>query len=218
MARIFDLTHRIHPGIAAYPGDPPYSATVSLVATGKSVPDPVPNLSRIHLGLHVGTHGDAPFHFVPAGPTIEQVELQRGLGPACLVPLEFLKPRQEILAEHFAPFRENIQRTRRVLLRTGWDKRFREADYFTHHPVISTQAAEAMIDWGILTVAMDFPSVDYTPYATHFLLLEKRIFIVENLTGLERLPLDHFSISMLPLPLEGRDGSPIRAVAWTDDD
>lgn len=218
MARIFDLTHRLHPGIAAYPGDPPYSVTVSLVATGKAVAEPVPNLSRIHLGLHVGTHGDAPYHFDPAGATIEQVELNRCLGPACLVPLEFLKPREEIRPEHLTPYQAQMQKTQRVLLRTGWDRRFREADYFTHHPVISTQAAEVLVEWGILTVAMDFPSVDYSPYATHFILLEHRLFIVENLTGLDRLPLQGFSISMLPLPLEGRDGSPVRAVAWIDGD
>lgn len=216
MAKIFDLSHKIHPAIPSYPGDPPYSFSVSMVASGKGPAQPIPNLSRIQLGLHVGTHGDAPFHFVPNGPTIEKVELNRCLGPACLVSLESLKPLEEILPEHLLSHKDRIQKTRRVLFRTGWDKRFLESDYFTHHPSISVAAAQLLVDWGVLTVALDFPSVDHAPYATHFTLLENRVFIVENLTCLEKLPLDGFSVSFLPLALEGRDGSPVRAVAWID--
>lgn len=217
MRRIVDLSHPVNPQIPAYPGDPPYQVTISLVATGKGVPVPVPNLSRIQIGLHVGTHGDAPYHFVPNGDTIEKVDLSRGFGPATLVSLEHLKPQQEIQPADLHPHRDQIQANTRVLLRTGWDRRFRESDYFTHHPVISTAAAQLLVDWGVVCVGLDFPSVDYPPYSTHFVLLENKVFIVENLTRLDQLPEHGFSVAFLPLALEGRDGSPLRAIAWIDE-
>jgi kynurenine formamidase len=42
------------------------------------------------------------------------------------------------------------------------------------------------------------------------------VVIVEGLTNLEKLP-ERFTFAGFPLNIEGRDGSPIRAVAIVDD-
>lgn len=214
MNHILDLTHLVDETIPAYPGDPPYGVHVAMKATGPNVEQVFPNLSQVKIGLHVGTHGDAPYHFVPKGDTIDQLDLVRCLGPACLIPLDHFPPGEPIGVNHIRPSEAKIRNAPRVLIRTGWDKRFRESDYFERHPWISPEAAKYLIELGVLTMGLDFPSVDYHPYSTHFVLLGSRIFIVENLKGLERLPDHDFSLCALPLKLRGRDGSPVRAVAF----
>jgi kynurenine formamidase len=213
-SHIVDLTHIVDETIPAYPGDSPYGVHVSMRATGAGVDQVFPNLSQVKIGLHVGTHGDAPYHFVPNGDTIDQVNLTRCLGPACLISLDDFPAGEPIVVDHFKPMEAVIRKAPRVLIRTGWDKRIRESDYFERHPWISPEAAKYLVDLGLLTIGLDFPSVDYHPYSTHFALLGAKVFIVENLKGLDRLPLQDFQFSALPLNLRGRDGSPVRAVAF----
>lgn len=214
MNNIIDLTHLVDETIPSYPGDPPYWVHVSMKATGAHADLVSPNLSQINIGLHVGTHGDAPYHFIPNGETMEQMDLFRCLGPACVIRLGNFPPGEPIGVEHIRPNEEKILKAPRVLFQTGWDKRFRESDYFEKHPWISSEGAKYLIELGVLTVGLDFPSVDYHPYSTHFALLGAKVFIVENLKGLDRLPEKDFSLCALPLKLRGRDGSPVRAVAF----
>ena len=214
MDNIVDLTHLVDETIPAYPGDAPYGVHVAMKATGPGVDQVFPNLSQVNIGLHVGTHGDAPFHLDPTGDTIDQVDLSRCLGPACLISLEDFPAGEPICVAHLKPMEAEIRKAPRVLIRTGWDKRLRESDYFERHPWISPEAAKYLVQLGVLTVGLDFPSVDYHPYSTHFELLGARVFIVENLKGLDRLPLKDFTFCALPLKLRGRDGSPVRAVAY----
>ncbi len=160
---IVDLSYCIDETIPAYPGDTPYAVKVAMIATGQGQDPVLPNLSQIHLGLHVGTHGDAPFHFLPNGDTIDKVELKRAIGPACLIRLNPIQPGQAILIEHIKSFESIIRDYPRVLFRTGWDTNFRNPDYFTHHPFIHVETAKYLVDLGVLTVGLDFPSVDYPP-------------------------------------------------------
>ncbi|MSR79574.1 MAG: cyclase family protein [Gemmataceae bacterium] len=211
---IVDLSYCVDETIPAYPGDTPYAVNVAMIATGPGKDPILPNLSQIRLGLHVGTHGDAPFHFWPSGNTIDKVDLHRGLGAACKIILDHIKPGQAILVEHLKEFEAMITQNPRILFWTGWDKNFRNPNYFTHHPYIHSDTAKYLLTLGVITVGMDFPSVDYPPHDTHFVLLGANIFILENLTGLEQLPTDGFSLAALPLKLRGRDGSPVRAVAF----
>jgi kynurenine formamidase len=41
------------------------------------------------------------------------------------------------------------------------------------------------------------------------------IAIIENLTGIDRIPAHRFEFVGMPLPLEGSSASPIRAIAIT---
>jgi kynurenine formamidase len=49
----------------------------------------------------------------------------------------------------------------------------------------------------------------------HHTLLSAGMVLIENLTGLEKLPESGFYFSCLPLKIQSGDGSPVRAVAIT---
>src|SRR5688572_3039952 len=93
-ATIYDVTVPIQPGMPVWPGDPAVTIDpVSRIAAGE-----VANVSRIVMPSHVGTHVDAPWHFVEDGATLDQIPLERWIGP-CLV-VEIPQEADRIEVEH----------------------------------------------------------------------------------------------------------------------
>jgi kynurenine formamidase len=171
------------------------------------------NSSRIHIGLHCGTHMDAPFHFCADGTTIDAVELDRCIGNAALVRLPIAGLDVPIQPRDLAPAEAAIRTAGRVIINTGWHHRWGAPEYFDEHPVLSGAAARYLTDLGVRLVGIDTPSVDRPPFEAHLALLGNGVLIVENLTNLDAIEAAVFTFAALPLPLRGRDGSPVRAVA-----
>ena len=71
---------------------------------------------------------------------------------------------------------------KRVIFDTAWASQWKKKNYFTEHPVITTGAAQLLVDLGCVLVGVDFPSVDQEPFETHQILLGNGLLIVENLT------------------------------------
>src|SRR5687767_14207345 len=76
---IYDLSVPLQPGLPTYDDEPgPELAPLKTIAA-----DGV-NVSQLSLGVHSGTHVDAPVHFISGGGGVDQVPLEAMLGP-CLV-------------------------------------------------------------------------------------------------------------------------------------
>jgi arylformamidase len=212
--RIIDLSHPLSPRTPAFPGDPALAITIfDSAATSSSAGERHLNCSHLAMSLHCGTHMDAPFHFFQDRTTIDQVLLDRCIGPALLLRLPFAVHGLSIEAEHLAPHEERLRATRRVVFNTAWHHRWGADDYFSAHPVISGAAARFLVDCGVQLVGVDTPSVDRPPFEAHLALLGNDVLIVENLTNLDAIDGDVFQFIAAPLKIVGRDGSPVRAVA-----
>lgn len=212
---IVDLSHPLGPQTAAFPGDPPPAIQILDTATNPTSDQKRHmNCSAIATSLHCGTHMDAPFHFFPDGRRIDQVPLDRCVGPTLLVRLPF-ETHASIGREHLEPYESQLREARRIVINTRWHHRWGAADYFTQHPVITEAAARFLVECGTLLVGVDIPSVDQDPYAAHLELLGNDVLIVENLTNLDAVVGDVFHLIATPLAISGRDGSPVRAVAVT---
>lgn len=74
---IIDLSHPLDNATPPFPGDLPVEIVVqaSIPAGHFSGVPGAMNVSRLHTGLHVGAHLDAPFHFFREGATIDQIPL-----------------------------------------------------------------------------------------------------------------------------------------------
>jgi arylformamidase len=214
MTRAIDLTYNLEPTTPVYPGYPPVEIQV-LESTRFTRSDGrrTLNSSCIAVGNHCGTHMDAPFHFYEGGLTIDQVDLNQCAGPAVLVRLNNTPINSQVESQHLTKHLDRLKEIRKVIIETGWGKRWGQAEYFTNHPVISPAAAELLIQCGINLVGVDFPSVDQPPYPVHLALLGKGIPIVENLANLSALKSDVIQFVAAPLKITGRDGSPVRAIA-----
>ena len=83
-SRIIDLTYYLNPQTPVYPDYPPVEITILETLQDVREGRRSLNSSRIAIGMHCGTHMDAPFHFVGNGRTIDQVPgwASRACGPA----------------------------------------------------------------------------------------------------------------------------------------
>jgi arylformamidase len=212
--RVIDLSYALDPTTPVYSGYPPVEIRI-LESTRYSIQGGrrALNSSQLAVGVHCGTHMDAPFHFFEDGATIDQIDLGHCVGEAQLVRID-VPGDGKIERSQFTSYREPIVRCRKVVLSTGWAKQWGRPEYFTEHPVITPDAADFLIDCGVHLVGVDFPSVDRAPFLTHVALLSHGVLILENLTNLSAIPSQSFQLAAVPLKFTGRDGSPVRAVGW----
>jgi kynurenine formamidase len=213
MSKLIDLTAPMFDGAPTMPMDPKLSITwhCNLETLGY-------NLSRLITSLHQGTHMDAQKHFYNDGETIDQIPLERLVVKAVRLDLTSKKPDTPIVPADLAPVETYISQGINVLLHTGWDKKFPGQEFFSGFPYVSKELADWFVEKKVGLVGMDMPTPNgYDWKYVHVKMLGERIVIVEGLANMEQLPLDTvFTFFSLPLKLEGRDGSPIRAIAILD--
>lgn len=204
-----DLSHVIAPGMPVYPGDPAVErqAIAHLATDGY-------NLAAWRFGCHIGTHLDAPRHFLDAGADVAALALEACCGPARVWRLPCL-PDACLEPADLAPWLAAFTPGDRVLLHTGWSARWGHDDYYRRYPVLSPAAAAALAAAGPALVGLDTPSPSRPEADVHLAFLGCGIPLLENLCRLDRLP-DRVELLALPLPLRDGDGSPVRAVArWS---
>ncbi len=165
--RIIDLSYELSPSTPVFPDYPGVEITVLETVHDLRPDHRALNSSRIAVGMHCGTHMDAPFHFYEEGRKIAAVPLDRLIGPAVLADLRRTIKNGVIEPKHFKPYRARLRKARRLVINTGWAKQWGKASYFSDHPVMTAEAAEFLVDSGVLLVGIDAPSVDRPPFPAH---------------------------------------------------
>jgi arylformamidase len=105
-------------------------------------------------------------------------------------------------------------RGKAVLVRTGWDAHWRTDGYFEGHPFLTRDAAEYLLDAGVVLVGIDSLNIDDTADLSrpvHSLLLAADVPIVEHLRGLAQLPGAGFRFFAVPVKVKGMGTFPVRA-------
>jgi arylformamidase len=175
---------------------------------------------KIVLGTHIGTHADAPRHFIPQGRTIDDVSLDILIGPATVVNFAPCRPLQVIdIADLKAKLGDKIPT--RLVLRTDWSEHFGQMAFYNEYPFFSEAAATWMVENGVRLIAMDTPSPDNPAHSrgtpkdspNHKVLLGAGVVLVEYVCNLKALTASEVELIVLPLKLKGCDGSPARCVA-----
>ncbi|GAB3149903.1 cyclase family protein [Microbispora hainanensis] len=213
---IVDLSVPVVSGMPVYPGDPEVEIVPALTVAAEGV-----NVLGLHLGSQSGTHVDAPFHIDDALPTLDDLPLERFLGPAAVLDARGLPPRAPVTPSMLEPVAGRLAPGTVLLVATGWDEHWGTPDY-SAHPYLDAETARLIVAAGVRTVGVDALSVDPTPapadLPAHRVLCGAHAVIAENLRGLGPL-LDAqaagrpIEVSLFPLRLAGADGAPVRAVA-----
>lgn len=203
---ILDLTHTLSPHIPVYPGDPQPIFTQNNIVENDGFTS-----HTLTLGTHVGTHIDAPAHMIPNGKKISDYPATHFIGKGMVIDTLNQDPVDAYLLNTIALHEIEI-----LLLYTGRDKYFNSPEYFTQYPHITLEFAHKLLNTKVKVLGMDQASPDYAPFATHRLLLENDILIIENLTNLDQLINKVCTIYALPtnLPL---DAAPVRVIAQIND-
>lgn len=185
---------------------------------------------------NTGTHMDSVFHGDPDTEySAERMPIECGYGTAVWLDCTAVfGPRGEITPEVLERAEqaagERIRPGDIVLIHTGWS-RYYESDpqkYLDEHMGLTKEAGEWLRGRGARTVGIDCATVETTAGAlsapVHMNYLRPAslglapddfIAIIENLTGIDRIPAHRFEFVGMPLPLEGSSASPIRAIAIT---
>jgi arylformamidase len=217
---IFDISRSLSNDLAPWPGDTAFHFELKWkMAEGASV-----NVGAINMGVHNGTHADAPFHFDPRGETIERMPLDIYFGDAFVVDLTGIfaeaesqpdRARQIGVADHEASS-ASIEQTQRLLLKTGvWKNSKIFPDWI---PVITPDVATWLRERRVKLLGLDLPSVDSIEakiLVNHHALAAAQIVIVESL-DLSEVAAGVYHFSALPLKIAGGDAAPVRAVLWRD--
>jgi len=206
--QIIDITLTVHPFLPVWPGDPNIEIQqVSFMDKGD-----VCNVSNLRMGVHAGTHIDAPHHFLNDGKTVEKLNLDVMVGQSYLY--KFDDNVNLITAEQLEEASIPID-VQRLLIKTRnsnlWkvNKEIFEKNFVA----ISPDGAEWLVKRGIKLVGVDYLSV--APYGegtiTHRILLSAGIVALEGL-NLAEVDTGYFELICLPLKLKGSDGSPARVI------
>lgn len=212
--RIVDLSVPLEESTQVYPGDPQLRTRVHARIETEGF-----NVLALSLGSQTGTHVEAPYHVDGQGAPIDRVDLARFVGPAVIVDVTGLSPRQPVTRTAIAPYAERLRAGVIALLHTGWATHYGTAAYFDH-PFLDVGACEEIVARGVRTILVDAPSLDETPDAAHpvsglpvhRLLAAVGGVIGENLCGFDAIDFEPFVVCV-PLRLIGADGAPARAVA-----
>lgn len=205
--RTYDITLTISPDLPTWPGDP----GVELERVEKIEDGSNANVSRVGMGVHTGTHVDAPFHFLQDGTTVDKLNLSLLTGRAYVLHL----PDVEVITAAVLEEAQIPPRTRRVLFKTRnsdlWVKE--EPGFQTDFVGVSEDGAEYLVRRGVKLVGVDYLSV--APFKnsrpTHEKLLEAGVVIVEGL-DLSEVSQGRYTIYCLPLKLANSDGAPARVI------
>ncbi|AKU97325.1 Kynurenine formamidase [Labilithrix luteola] len=185
---------------------------------------------------HGGTHIDAPRHFAQNHSTVDQIPLDRLIGPAVVVDVTEACARDRDHNVNVADF-EAWERTHGtipngtiVLIFTGFGRywpdrekymgtaeRGAEAVKKLHFPGLDPDAAVWLVEKrAIHAVGLDTPSIDHGPSTTfdsHRRLFEREVPAFENIANLDQLPATGTTVVALPMKIKGGSGGPLRAVA-----
>ena len=205
---IYDISLTISPTLPTWPGDP------GLILEQFEAMDQGAHVNVTHMSssVHLGTHVDAPHHFLNDGRTIESLPLDVLTGPCYVTQLpdgidaitaEVLD-RTEITAD-----------MKRILFGTSnshfWAKG--ETKFHEEFVAITEDGAEWLVERGVQLVGVDYLSVapfgDSEP--THKVLLKAGVVVVEGL-NLSMVMRGFYELYCLPLKIAGSDGAPARAI------
>lgn len=207
MPRIYDISLPVTAGGIVYPGNPPIEIELQqALARGDGA-----NVSSLAFGSHTATHVDAAKHFFDDGQTVDNLPLERLMGP-CVV-LEFDETVMAIGPDDLK--RHDLTGVKRVLCKTRNSTVLQRRPAFaTDYTYVSPEGAEYLVGLGVELVGVDYLSVEQFKsghHRTHRALLEAEVVIIEGLALGEVLP-GRYQLVCLPIKLAGLDGAPARAV------
>ena len=199
---LIDITVPIRPAMPIYDRNPGvHLDRVLSIPRGDTA-----NVSRLELGVHTGTHVDAPLHFFEGGSGAEELPLEPLVGRAYVADGSAIEGPIDGLALSACGIPPGAER---VLLKTRngrlWDR-----DDFTRDFVrLDGAGARLLVQMGIRLIGIDYLSIG--DQDAHRALLDAGVVAVEGL-DLRAVEPGWYELICLPLKVVGSDGAPARAL------
>ena len=203
--KIYDISVAISLDLPVYPGDPGITVLPILsMEKGNHC-----NLTGLSLGSHTGTHVDAPRHFEPGGLTVDELDLNRLMGPAWVLKIS---SQQEIGRADLES--QDLKGKERVLLKTSNSALWNRREFANNYVHLSQEGAAYLVEMGVKLVGIDYLSIEKygsTDYGAHHTLLRAGVIILEGI-NLGSVEPGRYELLCLPLKVRGGEGAPARAL------
>lgn len=205
---LHDISVPVSDALLIWPGDPAVQVTrISRLEEGDTS-----TVSQVRMTTHSGTHIDAPSHFIPDAPGLEDISLQVLVGPAIIVDAGDAGSLSKNTLEGLSI----PEGTDRLLFRTRNSERWSRAggeEFFRDYVGITQDGARWLVSRGVRLVGVDYLSV--AAYrentATHRILLESGVVLLETI-NLRDISPGRYQLVCLPLKLIGSEAAPARAI------
>jgi kynurenine formamidase len=191
----------------------------------------------IEVGEHVGTHFDAPCHWITGKDKacIDQIPAKQFIGPAAVIDVtadvatnpDFVATKDTMLT--WEKTHGRIPPGAWVVLRTGWGTRATDAARFLnvgadgapHYPGFGKESAEFLTkERNILGVGVEQVGTDAAvgakadpPFPNHSIMHGAGRFGLTQLANVDKLPESGAIVIATPLKIEHGSGSPVRVIA-----
>lgn len=213
--RIVDLSHTLLPGKEEY----------KLEVKNKFVEEFLPGyfrskeswyiMSEVFMWSHVGTHLEAPYHYLREGKDVSQISMERVMGEAVILDFSHKETNEAITQEELEEKGADIKEGDIIILKTGLDRFYRTSKAHDR-PYLTLQATSWLVKKKISCLATDASGFEVRgvhDQPNHKLLFKNDIPVIEHLTNLDKLRKKRVFLIALPWKVKGLDSSPVRVIA-----
>lgn len=188
-------------GIVEWPGDTKFEINTSIIKEDKLKI----SISDIKTCLHIGTHLDAPLHYITNGDDVTKFNTELLIGEARVVAISNEK---EITISDLE--NKSIKKGDRIFFKTvNSNSSWVNEPFKNNFVALSEPAAKYLVEKEIAMVGIDYISIAGTENCNevHKILLGKGICIVEGLL-LNSIEEGAYEMICLPLFIESAEGAP----------
>ena len=218
--QVVDLTHVLHEDMPFWPGTAPF-VIERLVDYDQGY-----RMHRFSLWENIGTHVDAPAHFIEGRHSVNELGMNDLVVPVAVIKVQDQAARNsdyQLSVEDVLSWEEQNGRIRPrslVVMNTGWYKKFHDPEAYVnqdetgvlHFPGVSVAAAQLLVKRDVAGIGIDTLSLDAgnaLSFPVHSIMLGAGKFQVENMNNLDALPVTGAVAVIGVLPV--KDGSQAQA-------
>ncbi len=203
MTEIIDISLDISEDTVVMPDNPEFNKEELA-----SIEDEGYELYRICMSNHIGTHIDAPAHFIQDGALINQLSLSTLIGRALVIGI---RDEHKVSLDELkkVDLKDNI----RVLFKTRNSKLLDENRLSKDFVYVDKEVARYLVEKGVRLIGLDYFSIDRIEdqdKPAHIELAGNDVIVIEGINLLNVEP-GEYQLTALPIKINA-DGAPARVV------
>ena len=225
--QVVDLTHALHKDMPFWPGTAPF------VIERLADYDKGYRMHRFSLWENIGTHVDAPAHFIEGKQSVNELGLNDLVAPVVVINVQnkvAREPDYQLSVEDVLLWEERngrIQPGVLAVMNTGWYKKFHEPQAYVnqdeagvlHFPGFSVGAAQLLVERDVAGIGIDTLSLDPgndLSFPVHKIMLGAGKYQVENMNNLDAVPVKGAVVVIGVLPVTDASQAQARIFAFME--
>jgi arylformamidase len=219
--RVVELSHSLYPGREEYHYEPTNRAVDDLLPyyKGKIPAGQWYIMSEVYLWSHVGTHMEAPFHYIKDGIDIAQVPLKQVIGECAVVDMRGKSIGEPIDRDELVTRAAHIREGDIVFVNTGYGHLYRTPNSHDR-PYFTESAVHWLVERQITCLGVDCSGIEERTQPrqpNHQTLFAQGIPLIEHLANLDEINVPRCFVVAVPLRFHGIEASPLSVIAFVPD-